>query len=231
MKAQIVTTGIVLARTDFQEADRIITVLTPDQGKVKMMAKGVRRQGSKLAGGIELFSVSDMTYLPGRGDLATLVSSRLIKHYGSISADIRRTMLGYELLKRINRVTEEAVEEAYFDLLNLALAGLDDPGLSPEVTELWFNMQLLKVSGHSPGLMRDTEGQNLSADEQYLFDHDAMSFRLQKGGPFKAGHIKLLRLAYGTREPNVLKQLQGAGAHIRPALKLSANILRNHVRV
>jgi len=58
---QFVTTGLVLSRTDFGEADRIITVLTPDHGKLRLMAKGVRRMKSKLAGGIDLFTVSDLT--------------------------------------------------------------------------------------------------------------------------------------------------------------------------
>ena len=48
MKNQIVTTGIVLARTDFREADRILTVLTPDNGKVRVIAKGVRLPRSKI---------------------------------------------------------------------------------------------------------------------------------------------------------------------------------------
>jgi DNA repair protein RecO (recombination protein O) len=43
MKNQIITTAIVLARTEFQEADRILTLLTPDQGKLRAIAKGVRR--------------------------------------------------------------------------------------------------------------------------------------------------------------------------------------------
>jgi DNA repair protein RecO (recombination protein O) len=54
----IVTKGIVLTRTDYGEADRILHFLTPDQGKIAGIAKGVRKSKSKLAGGIELFSVS-----------------------------------------------------------------------------------------------------------------------------------------------------------------------------
>ena len=64
---RINTQAIVLRRTDFGEADRIINFLTPDRGKISGLARGVRKQKSKLAGGIELFSVSDITYLVGRG--------------------------------------------------------------------------------------------------------------------------------------------------------------------
>jgi DNA repair protein RecO len=71
VKPQIVTKGIVLSRRDYQEADRILSVLTPDNGKVSLIAKGVRKPKSKLAGGIELFSVSQLTYLPSHNDLKT----------------------------------------------------------------------------------------------------------------------------------------------------------------
>ena len=54
------TQAIVLRRTNYGEADRILKVITP-QGQRSIMAKGVRREKSKLAGGIELFAISDMT--------------------------------------------------------------------------------------------------------------------------------------------------------------------------
>ena len=230
-KSQIVTSGILLSRTDFGEADRIITVLTPDNGKVRMIAKGVRRPKSKLAGGIELFSVSSLTFLQSRSELKTLVSSRLITHYGNIIKDIRRTMLGYDLLKRINRVTEDAAGEEYLVLLQRTLEGLDDLELAPELIELWFSMQLLAITGHTPNMRTDTEGHKLEAEERYLFDFDEMAFRQQKGGPYAANHIKLLRLAYATDEPAVLKQVTDAASCAPDALKLAHNMLRYSVRI
>jgi DNA repair protein RecO (recombination protein O) len=107
---QILTRGIVLSRTDYGEADRILTLLTPDQGKIRLIAKGVRKIKSKLAGGIELFSVSDVTFIRGRGDIGTLVSARLDTHYGTIVKDIERVQLGYDLIKQINKSTEDQPE-------------------------------------------------------------------------------------------------------------------------
>lgn len=231
MKQQILTTGIVLARTDFKEADRILTILTPDNGKLKVIAKGVRRPRSKLAGGIELLSVSNITVLPGRGDMGTLVSSRLISHYGQIVQDINRTMLAYDFLKRMNRVTEDAAGEEYFLILQRTLEALSDPEFAAELADLWFTMQLLNVTGHMPDLMNDTEGQKLAADQKYLFDFEHMAFRGQKGAPLTSNHIKLMRLAYATDQPLKLKQVQDADKCAPAALKLADNILRLHVRV
>lgn len=228
---QIVTKGIVLSRTNFQEADRIITVLTPDQGKIRLMAKGVRRERSKLAGGIELFSVSDVTFLPGRKEIGTLISSRLITHFGSIVSDINRTMLGYELLKRINRITEDAAGDEYFTLLEGTLAGLNDKDLLPELTELWFSMQLLKVTGHSPKLRMDTAGSELATGQNYIFSYDDMAFRPHDEGPFTANHIKLLRLGMGTAHPQKLTKVMGAEKLAGETLQLANTMLSRLVRV
>ena len=92
---QIVTRGIILSRTDFGEADRILTILTHEQGKIRGIAKGVRKVKSKLAGGIELFSISQISFIQGKSDIYTLTSTRLEKHFGNIVHDIDRTMYAY----------------------------------------------------------------------------------------------------------------------------------------
>src|SRR6476620_6614066 len=104
---QLKTTGIILQRTAYGESDRIITFLTPDQGKVRAIAKGVRKQKSKMAGGLELFSISELQYIKGRGDISTLTSTRLQKHFGTIVHDLNRTNMGYEILRTIHKVTED----------------------------------------------------------------------------------------------------------------------------
>ena len=56
------TLAIVLRRTDFGEADRIVNLLTPG-GKVSAMARGVRKPKSKLAGGIEFFALNEVVLI------------------------------------------------------------------------------------------------------------------------------------------------------------------------
>lgn len=197
----IVTQSIVLARTNFQEADRIITVLTPDQGKLRLMAKGVRKPKSKLAGGIELFTVDDITYLPGRGELGTLISSRLSVTNANIVKDINRTMYGYEVLKLINKITEEPAEAAYFELLQKTLAGLDNLDLPLELVQTWFSLQLLELTGHSPNLQTDATGSKLSETEKYVFSFDDMAFAPTPAGQADAKLIKFLRLCLAAESP------------------------------
>ena len=227
---QIVTTGIVLARTNFQEAERIVTLITPDHGKVRVLAKGVRKSKSKLAGGIELFSISDVTFLSGRGELNTLISSRLQTHFGNIVKDITRTMLGYELLKRTNRLTEDAAGSEYFELLKTTLGGLNNLDLPGELLELWFGMQLLKITGHSPNLETDTEGDKLSVDQKYIFSIEDMAFTPNDEGQWEASFIKLLRLAERVRTPELLLKVADAPKFTADAVQLVKDMEKMHLR-
>lgn len=227
----IVTRGIVLSRTNFEESDRIITILTLDQGKVRLMAKGTRRIKSKLAGGIELFSVNSVTFLPGRKEIGTLVSSRMDTHYGRILEKIERTMLGYELLKSINRLTEDGAGSEYYELLLETLKGLNEHDLDEGLAELWFTMQLLKITGHSPNLLRDCSGRSLAENTLFVFSYDDMAFQPADTGQFSSNHIKLLRLGMGLVSPQQFKGVLGAKEHVDQALGLARSMLRRHVHV
>ncbi len=216
---QVVTKGIVLTRTNFGEADRILTILTPDHGKIRVMAKGVRKVKSKLAGGIELFSISNITYIPGKKDIHTLVSTRLDRHFGNLVHDLTRTMSGYDLLKQTNRATEEVSEPEYFTVLAVALQALDD-GVSQALVELWFNAQLLKLAGHQPNLTTDTTGTKLEANKLYTFDFDSMSFAQAGQGLLTPAHITFLRLIFGVANPSQLQQVQDAARVLGPCVQL-----------
>lgn len=207
-----VTQGIVLTRIDFGEADRIITFLTPDHGKIKTMARGVRKRKSKLAGGIELFSVSDLTILVGKGEIDTIMSSRLAIHYGRIVKDAVATQAGFEFLKLINKATEDRPEPAYFKLLKQTLQSLDNSNLSPQVTALWGDMHLLKLAGHMPDLGSDLTGAKLTVSASYDFHLDAMRFAPKEGqeGNYSTDHIKFLRLGLASANPQILAQVNNA---------------------
>lgn len=228
---QVVTQGIVLARTNYGEADRIITLLTPDHGKLRLMAKGVRKSKSKLAGGIELFSVSDITFIRGRGDVGTLVSSRLKKHYGEIVKDLDRTMLAYELIKQLNRATEDECEPDYFELMELTLAALDDLTILNELIQVWFSAQLLKRGGHTPNLQTDKAGNKLEPDQNYTFSFDDMAFTSAPTARFSASHIKLLRLLFSSHTPQQIKQVQGVSQLLKDITPLIQTMRNSYINV
>ncbi|HSX31780.1 MAG TPA: DNA repair protein RecO [Candidatus Saccharimonadales bacterium] len=229
---QLVTEGIILSRTDYGEADRILTVLTPDYGKLRLMAKGVRRVKSKLAGGIELFSVSSITFVRSRsGGIGTLISTRLQRHYGNIVTDLDRTMLGYELIKQLNKITEDEAEADYFEIMHQAFEALDDHSIALPLVHLWFNAQLLQLGGHTPNLQTDTAGNKLDAKKLYSFDLDAMTLVLQVDqGQLGVDHIKFIRLAFdGRHTPKALAMVRGSAALAATWLPLVQAMTREHL--
>jgi DNA repair protein RecO len=228
---QILTTGIILSRTDYGEADRIITVLTPDHGKLRLMAKGVRRIKSKLAGGIELFSTSHITYIQGKGEIGTLISTRLIKYYSTIVKDIDRVQLGYELIKQSNKATEDEPEAAYYGLLEQAFQALDDASIELELIRSWFQAQLLRQAGHTPNLRTDTNDRPLNADMTYNFDVEAMTFEPHGSGKYTASQIKTLRLLFSPHSPTQLEKVQGMETSLAAVAPLVRTMLQFFVRM
>jgi DNA repair protein RecO (recombination protein O) len=228
---QILTTGIILARTDYGEADRILTVLTPDHGKLRLMARGVRRIKSKLAGGIELFSTSHLTFIEGKGEIGTLISSRLIKYYNTIVKDIDRVQLGYELIKLTNRATEDNPEAEYYELLEQAFMALDDASIGLELVRVWFQAQLLRLAGHTPNLRTDTNGHRLESAVTYNLDIEVMTFEPHDGGTYSADHIKVLRLLFSGHSPAEIGKVQGADALLDDLAPLVRTMLQFFVRM
>jgi len=228
---QIVTSAAVLARTNYGEADRIVTMLTPDHGKVRLMARGVRKSKSKLAGGIELFSVSDISFAQGRGELGTLVSSRLGMHYGRVLEDVDRTMGAYDLIKLLDRSTEDNCEPEYFELLSRLFVALDDVRLPFELVKTWFYAQLLRLHGFSPNTRSDTTGAKLSAEGQYVFMLDEMGFAVHAEGPFGADEIKVMRLLFADVTSQQLAKVQGIMVHIGMLSPLVNAMRKQFIRV
>ena len=228
---QLLTRGIILSRTDYGEADRIITLLTPDYGKLRLMAKGVRKVKSKLAGGIELFSVSHITFIQGRNDVGTLISTRLVKHYGNIVKSIDRVQLGYELIKILNKSTEDNPEPEYFMLLSQAFEALDDTAVPTGLIISWFQAQLLELAGHRPNLVTDTTGARLEADRKYGFSLDDMAFAPQPNGRFDAGYIKFLRLLFSPNQPKNLQKIEGLERMLEACAPLVRTMAQTYIRL
>lgn len=228
---RLLAKGIVLSRTDYGEADRILTILTPDQGKLRLMARGVRKAKSRLAGGIELFSTTDITYMNGRGEIGTLISARLIKYYSAIVKDIDRVQLGYELIKMLNRATEDQPEAEYFTLLEQSFSALDIPAVSTDLIRLWFQAQLLRLAGHSPNLRTDTAGQKLTSGQTYNFDFDAMAFTPHADGNSNASHIKTLRLLFSHHQAIALGKIEGLDKLLSDLNPLVYTMLHSYIRI
>lgn len=145
------TTGIIIGRTNFGEADRIVRFLTPDRGKVSAVAKGVRRIKSRLAGHLELFGETELMLATGR-NLDTITSARLKWYPHRLTGAYDRLSLAFAAATATDRVTEpgQAHPELYAVLAEV-LHTIDD-GATGALPELWFKLRLLEVMGYRPEL-------------------------------------------------------------------------------
>lgn len=213
------TEAIVLRRTDYGEADRILNLLTPT-GKASAIAKGVRKEKSKLAGGIELFAVSDLVVAQGKGgpsSVGTITSARLQTFYGNIMRDLGRLEFGYEAIRQTNRAADENFEPEWFDLLKLTFENLDNLDIDLRITATWFRLQLAILLGTGLNLATDTRGSKLALDGRYSFDPAEMAFEASIGGSYTSDHIKLLRLLSGSN-PRIVAKVGGVAGLLDPAL-------------
>jgi len=224
MRNQFLTPAIMLSRVDYGEADRIITFLTPEHGKLAAMAKGVRRSTSKLAGGIELFSESSLTLLKGRGEVYTLVSSSLVTYWDAIVKDLARTMFAYEALKQINKIADEGNDHGLYDLLKMTLEQLNGPDILLPLIECWFYLRFLLILGHAPQLDQDAKGDPLDPSANYSFSMGDMVFFQNLDGEYSANHLKLLRLMQ-KHTPEQLKNIQKVDEILADLLPLVKNML------
>ncbi len=224
------TDAIVLSRTDYGEADRILTLITSDQGKIKLIAKGVRRSKAKLAGSVEPFGVTAVSFVFGRGEIKTLTSARLVTNYGNIVKSLERSSVAYELMRLTDRATEDKAERGYFDILDTGLASLNDINMSAELTDLWFKMQLLKLSGHTPNISADENGKKLAKSKSYTFEHDKMRFEPDEKGKFNENQIKFLRLGFGNHSPKALSRIAGIDELVDSSRGLVDTILKTYIR-
>jgi DNA repair protein RecO len=203
------TKAIVLSRTNYHEADRIINFITLDQGKLALIAKGSRKPKSKLASGIEIFSVTNISYIKGCGEVGTLISAKPEITYDKIVSDINRVQCGYDLIKLLNRNTEHHADSQYFLILKQAFEALNDPEVSHEFAEIWSKAQLLKVSGHMPNLLQEEDGSSLDKSKKYNFNVDSMCLSPAINGRLNADAIKSLRLLFSNNSPMSIIKITG----------------------
>ena len=199
------TMGYVLRRTNYAEADRILNLITP-HGKISAIAKGVRKEKSKLAGGIEMFTLSNYNIHLGRGEFGVITSVKMQKYYGNIIKNFTKMELAAMMLKKISRTAENSDSSEYFEIIDQSLASLD-MGDDDELTESWFLMRLGKAAGEEINLYRDADGEKLNPELRYFWNIGENSFVLHDNGDFGVNEIKMLRLLL-TTDLNVAKRVK-----------------------
>ncbi|MEZ4210301.1 MAG: DNA repair protein RecO [Patescibacteria group bacterium] len=168
--AEIKTTGIVIKKTDLGEADRLLTVLSSDLGKVKVVGKGIRRPKAKLSAWLDMFRYNHLTLAKGKTFyIATGAQTEelLLKE----GMDWDRLAVGYYLCELLDKNVEEHQElPGLFELLRESLMDLGQGEVSELLIRASFELKFLELLGVSPELERCvvTEAE-LNVEQQYFF--------------------------------------------------------------
>lgn len=159
MSPPTITEAVVLRSFAFGEADRVLHVYTEANGRVGVVAKGVRRTKSRFGGRLEPFSHVELSIHRGRGELGTVTGASLVRSHDAIRTDPYRLQVGLVGLEAMLRLyTEEERNDRAFLALTRFLEALDvresQPGRRPALDPivLSFQLKLLWLEGFLPHL-------------------------------------------------------------------------------
>lgn len=195
--------AVVLGSYKFGEADRVVVLLTESHGKVRAVARGVRKTMSSIGARLEPMNHVDVAFRRGR-QLDTVAEVTLAEPFTRLRGDFERMAQGIAMLEAINKLTpdREPVPHIY-EILVRALRSLD-ARVSP-LTLAGFFWRILQVEGHEPRLVDcvacgepvgDGDDGRLSFDTSNGGVHCSSC---RSGAPISAAALRILRGMLGGR--------------------------------
>jgi len=147
------TEAVVIGRMDYGEADRIVTLYTPSRGKLRVIAKGVRRPLSRLGPHLEYFTCCQVMLAKGR-ELDTVTGADTLDPHLGIRTDLDAFGHASHLVEVLDRLTQDRqAQEAVYSLLRSSLRLLAD-GVDPFAVSRHYELALLTLLGFRPELYR-----------------------------------------------------------------------------
>ena len=146
------TTGLVLRETEYKDADKLLTVLTPDRGKVTLRARGVRSTSSKLKAGCQLLTYSEFTIFEGRGT-QTVDEAVPIELFMPLREDIELLALASYFAQVAEVLSQE--DDPSDALLSLSLNGLmalSRNNRPKRLVKSAFELKAACIAGYEPML-------------------------------------------------------------------------------
>lgn len=145
--------GVVLRAIKLGEADKIVTVMTQGSGKVRAVAKGIRKTTSRFGARLEPFTHVSLMVYRGRGALDTVSQAEIVSPFMSLRSDLGLFAAGETMLEAVDKVAEEHERNVrLFMLLLSGLRALDARPADPTSVAESFLLKLLSLSGFHPSL-------------------------------------------------------------------------------
>jgi len=194
----IKTSGIVLKGTNFGEADKILTVFTERMGKVKVLARGVRKIKSHLAGALEPFILSNLLLYEGK-TFYSISGAEIVKSFPNIHDNIEKIARVFFLGELIDSfITSDEKSTEIFELFVESLENLETE--ERDLLLLSFQLKIVEAAGFKPELYicvhckeKITQGQNYWDNTEGGVICQSCQQKFNHGQKITDSSIKLLR--------------------------------------
>lgn len=202
MTTRYKTKGFVFKKTDTNETDRMFSVFTDDFGKLNIFAKAIRKNASKLRGGIDIFFVSDIEFIQGK-NRKTLTDAMALRRYSNISSNLAKFKVANAISEVIdNFVNGQVKDDRAYNLISQVFNELDNnQSLSGKYSLLYyyFLWNFLSILGYCPELKECTKCRDKLNQYKIYFSNETGGVMCEKcannkGKPINANTVKMLRL-------------------------------------
>ena len=163
------TQAIILRRQDYGEADRLLTLFTPEYGKLRVIAKGVSKPAGRKTGHVELFTRAAMLISRGR-EIHVINQVEMLEPFLPIHEDLERGAYANYVVEVLDHFTEfEEQNTSLYNLLDAALGWLSLPRVDLRLAARFYELHLLSLVGFQPSLFNCAVGQEeIEAQDQYF---------------------------------------------------------------
>jgi DNA repair protein RecO (recombination protein O) len=160
--------AVILRRRNWGEADRILTLFTPQRGKIRVRAAGVRKPSSRKAGHLELFHRANLFLAKGR-DFDIVTQAETVDAFALLREDLVRSAAASYAVELLDRLSpEESENPAAYRLIVRTLEELSRGG-EPALVLRCYETKLLECTGYRPELTRCTVGgEEIRAEDQFF---------------------------------------------------------------
>lgn len=142
--------GLVLKTKAYRETSKIVTIFTEKSGKLTLLAKGIRKSGSKTAAIIDPLNLIEFVYyFKANRELQYLSNAEFIRNYSHIKSDYNKIKVAFNILELTNLFTHEAqVDQKFYELVVGTLDMLDKTEIDSELILIQFLIRVAEIAGY-----------------------------------------------------------------------------------
>ncbi len=218
------TEGIVIKEENYGEADRFFTVFTKDFGKIRVMAKGIRKIKAKLRSGLQFFNHIYLEFVRGKY-FYTAIEAINIDNFQNLKKEPEKLKILFHISNILNKLLKEGRDERIWDLLLRILNKMKEQRFSGSRLDLllrYFEWNLLDILGYHPELHHCVVCRSRLKEERLYFsakEGGILCFRCRdkdkEAKQIDINTIKILRLILGQKKEILEKLKTGNGKKIK----------------